>query len=292
MRPAAPVDRISLRSSDQSSVTPHTPSSEPGSQRTPSCSPAATINAPLSLSSATTSDSAAAWSGFVVPRLRLTMSARSRSARRQAATSAAPVAASSRSNTLMTKISAAGAFSRIDGGHRGAVAKPIDVVIVLRSVGVDADATGDAADVRMGCVHAAVDHGDATTRGGDHPLTPAGRSISNSRANAADRSASSRGMPCIDDARAVEHDDVIGGHRHFAAMRDQNRRAAAHHRARAVDDLALRDRIERRGRFIHARARRDRRGTRAPARCAAARPPTPPARARRPSSRIRPAGPG
>ncbi len=60
----------------------------------------------------------------------------------------------------------------------------------------------------------------------------------------------------IDDARAVEHDDVIGGHRHLAPMRDQDGRAAAHHRARAFDDLALRDRIERRGRLVHDEHRR------------------------------------
>ena len=59
------------------------------------------------------------------------------------------------------------------------------------------------------------------------------------------------GIALIDDARAVEHDDVIGGHRHLAPMRDQKGRAAAHHRAGAFDDLALRNRVEGRGRLVH-----------------------------------------
>ena len=50
-------------------------------------------------------------------------------------------------------------------GHRGAVTETIDVIVVRRTVLVDADAAGDAADMRMRGVHAAVDHGDADGRG-------------------------------------------------------------------------------------------------------------------------------
>ena len=47
------------------------------------------------------------------------------------------------------------------GGDRRAVTEAIDVIVVAGAMLIDADAAGDAADVWVGCVHAAVDHGDA-----------------------------------------------------------------------------------------------------------------------------------
>ena len=58
------------------------------------------------------------------------------------------------------------------GRHRRAVPESIDVIIVRRAVLVDADAAADAADMWMGCVHAAVDDGDANGRGAVISVTP------------------------------------------------------------------------------------------------------------------------
>src|SRR5687767_7734600 len=79
------------------------------------------------------------------------------------------------------------------GSDRGAVTEAIDVIGIDAPVADDADPAGDTANVRVVGVHAAIDdgHPDSST----HASTPAPRSISNNRANASDRSASSRGGP-------------------------------------------------------------------------------------------------
>src|SRR5437867_1700822 len=95
-----------------------------------------------------------------VPRLRLITVAPRVAASSIARTSVTMSVASVRQKTLIAKISAPGAFSRI-AGDGGAVAEPIDVVVEQRAVLTNREPARHAAHVRMRRVHAAVDHGDA-----------------------------------------------------------------------------------------------------------------------------------
>ena len=60
----------------------------------------------------------------------------------------------------------------------------------------------------------------------------------------------------LHDAGAIEHDDAIGAAGEVEAVRDQDGGAALHDGLVAGDDLALGDRIERRGRLVEDQHRR------------------------------------
>ena len=74
---------------------------------------------------------------------------------------------SARQKTLIAMISASGAFSRIAAVTAVPWPSSIDVVVVYAAVVADADAAGDAADVRMRREDAAVDDRDANALAGE-----------------------------------------------------------------------------------------------------------------------------
>src|SRR5258705_8316296 len=57
-------------------------------------------------------------------------------------------------------------------------------------------------------------------------------------------------------ARLVEHDDAIGTPSQVEAMGDDDRGSSTHDRLVTIDEQALRNRIERRGRFVEHEDRR------------------------------------
>ena len=160
------------RDSDQSSRHRHgTSSSEPGSHRTPVCSPAATTQAPASRARATAASSAGWCSGFAVPRLRL-MRCGWRVSR--------PVdGADQRRNGRVESVLEHSRHPDLgarrllaDHGRDGRpMAQPIDEVHAHLALGTDAHAAGHAAHVGMGRVDAAVDDDDAHALSGARSKT-------------------------------------------------------------------------------------------------------------------------
>ena len=167
--------------------------------------------------------------------------------------------ASSRSNTFTGQISASGAFSRITA----ATAVPCPSRSTASSPRAPSASNADAArhrpDVRMRRVHAAVDDGHATpppgrarrSRRADstpgpnhgpadrHHAARASTAPAKSRAKAPPGARQRSRSAGFDQPRALDHRHAVGGHRHGGAMRDDDRRPAAHHGLVAFDDLPL-----------------------------------------------------
>ena len=102
------TDRASARTNQrQTTERPSAPRKPPGSGA------AATTTIPSSRAARSSAAILASCSGFVVPKLKFTICAWLTRAACNAATSASPVVRSSRSKTLIAKMSHAGAFSRI-----------------------------------------------------------------------------------------------------------------------------------------------------------------------------------
>ena len=185
-----------------------------------------------------------------------------------AATSARPVVASERSKTFTAEQLGLGRLLVNRRRDRRAVAEPIDArrrpVVPSSSnatpparpptcgcaactpLSIDRDpdaAAGPAGERRRATgVDAAVIH----ARGHGRRRTARRRA----RANAPPRALELRRRAVLDDPRAVEHDDLVGGAHELEPMRDQDRRPAVHDAAIAVDDLPFGGRIERRAGLV------------------------------------------
>ena len=144
--------------------TAHTPAIDPGSQRIPACSPAAITIAPLSRRRLTTPVKR----GFVIGILRAEAEVDDLRVERQRVLACGDQRVAGRGQLAIEHLDRedlrVGRLLANRRGHRRAVTEAIDVIVVRRAVLVDADAAADAADVWMGRVHAAVDHGDADER--------------------------------------------------------------------------------------------------------------------------------